>query len=366
MKEKQIVKMFESIPKFETYSQCNSNLEKIFKGNSLKNLIETLKRQREKTDISLMDEISKTNINEPIDIYVNEESELQKIHDEEDKDIFDENSEEKVESPNSKRDKNNHESWKIHKFEIKKKKLAPVLDPFKYHPNYNSIYKNVPSFKMIAPKKNVSLDRVGKYKRKSKDKDNVKEKEKDKILITVSNSILDNNLSPGHSKKRKILNTIGNSNDNHDNKITKIKLPILPGASNIKKIDSINFDNSNHALRFSKYIPRKYIIPEKNKNVSYLDPIDYIKPKNKNKSIDFGKMLHRGKNNLVYTFCLKNPSFGQYNPNYSYIDKNDKVKLFNPEEKDSNSRKKYLMKKLWASYNVGMEYQLVDNNKINN
>ena len=118
-------------------------------------------------------------------------------------------------------------------------------------------------------------------------------------------------------------------------------------------------------MRFSKYIPRKYIIPEHNKIVSYLDPINYIKPKNQNKSIDFDKMLHRSEKSLIYASRLKNPSVDQYNPKYSYIYKNQTVRLFNPEEKYSSNNKKYLMRKLWASYKVYTDYQLVDNNKIN-
>ena len=39
-----MVKMFESIPNFDTYSHYNSKLEKVFKSGSLKNFIETLKR----------------------------------------------------------------------------------------------------------------------------------------------------------------------------------------------------------------------------------------------------------------------------------------------------------------------------------
>ena len=238
--------------------------------------------------------------------------------------------------------------------------LMPILNPFKYHPNYNSIYKNIPSFKMIAPKK-ILLNRDEKSNKKSKEKD--KSKEKEKTLITEPTINRNNNLIKTPNKKIKVLNTIGNSSDNAITK-AKLKLPALAKAVNYKKIDSINIENSNHALRFSKYIPRKFVIPENNKNISYLNPINYIKPKNKIKSIDFGKMLYRGENNLINTSELKNPSFGQYNPNYACIDKNEHVKRFNPEEKNSESHKKYLMRKLWGSYKVNTEYQLVDNDKI--
>ena len=382
MKEKQIVRMFESIPKFDTYSHCNSTLEKVFKSNNLKSLIESLKKQKDKNEISLLDQISKINTDEPIDIYADEDSDLKKIHIEEENDIFDEINEHKEIIHSKKSDlKKKQELWRINTIEFKKRRLMPALDPFKYNPNYNSIYKNIPSFKIIDPKNTLSLNNSkskskGKNKKKSKSKNSNKNKSKEKDnnkekpLITeanIRNNKNDEDKTP--PKKNKMLHTIGNINIKSQfssNKKDDLKLPKLTKLIKIKKIDSINSENQNHALRFSKYVPRKYFIHENNKNISYLNPINYIKPKNKTRSIDFDKMLQRNKNNLVYASCLKNPSFGQYNPKYTYIDINDKVKLFNPLERDLENRKKYLMRKLWASYNVNTEYQMVDNSKINN
>ncbi len=356
MKGKQIARMFESIPKFDTYSHYNSTLEKLFKSNSLKALIETLKRQKEISEISLLDQISKVNSDEPIDIYADEDSDLKKIQNEEVYDIFDEENDEKNNSHNKKEDKNISMSWRVDPAEIKKRKIAPQLDPFKYHPNYNAIYRNIPSVKIIDPKKTLSkMDN----KSKSKNKKKSKEKKQEKKFLTEANLLL----NKAQSKSVK-LNTLANikSVDKSKNK-NKLKLPILTKLSKIKIDNSIK--DNNHSMRFSKYIPRKYNIHENNNVISYLEPINYIKPKSQTKSIDFDKMLHRSEKNLVYASKLKNPSFGQYNPKYTYIDKNEKVRLFNPEEKDLLSRKKYLMRKLWASYNVNTEYELVDNRKIN-
>ena len=365
MKEKRIVKMLESIPKFGTYSQYNSNLEKIFKSNSLKYLIETLKRQKEMSGVSLLDKISKINTEEPIDIYADEDLELKKIQKEEEHNIFDEINEEK-EKPSIKKNK------KIfYNFEFKKKKLMPALDPFKYNPNYDSIYKKIRSFKIIDQKKTLnSLDNKDKRKNKKKStgRYNNRNNYTTKNIITDSKIISNNNIilknydvNRSLSKKNYILNTMTNINRNENE---NIKLPKLMKLSKVNNNESFNFDNENHALRFSKYIPRKYYVPKNNKNISYLNPIDYIKPKNKTKSIDFDKMLNRKEKDLVYASCLKNPSFAQYNPKYTYIDKNETVKLFNPKKLKYN--KKYLMRKLWASYQVPTEYQLVDNDKINN
>ena len=367
MIEKQTVKMFESIPNFETYSHYNSTLEKVFKSNSLKNLIETLKRQKAINEISIIDEISKGNSNEPTDIYANDDLDINKIHNQEDNDIFDEISEES-DQPKIKKEKIKPEIWRINGVESKKKRIQPTLDPFKYNPNYNSIYKNIPSFRIIAPKK--SLDNIyskskSRNKNKLKEKDNKKNKTtKENILITEANLIMKGNniknINQTPIKKGKDSNTNINTIPNDNNKKEKK----LSGLSKNKLFESINFNNDNHALRFSKYIPRKFNIPENNKIISYLEPTNYIKPKNKNKSIDFDKMLHRNEKNMVYASQLKNPSFVSYNPKYTCIDKDKNVRLFNPYEKDPINNKKYLMRKLWASYKVNTDYQLVDNNKI--
>ena len=43
MENNKVVEMFDSIPKFETYSKYSISLQRIFKNNSLKNLIKDLK-----------------------------------------------------------------------------------------------------------------------------------------------------------------------------------------------------------------------------------------------------------------------------------------------------------------------------------
>ena len=294
------------------------------------------------------------------------------MQNDEEYDIFDEINDEKEQYHSNKNEKIKKEFWRNNV--EKKKKLRPALDPFKYNPNYNSIYKNIPSFKIIDPKKVLyNLDVKSKTKKKGKNKD-INKSNEEKSLITEDNINLNKKsnslfksmeLDKTPLQNKKISNTIAIFN-NSQKSINKNDLPKLTKLSKYKIVDSNNSDNDNHALRFSKYIPRKFYIHENNKIVSYLDPINYIKPKNKTKSIDFDKMLYRNGKNLIYASALKNPSFGQYNPKYSYIDKNEKVRLFNPDEKEFIKNKRYLMRKLWASYKVNREYQMVDNDKINN
>ena len=259
------------------------------------------------------------------------------------------------------------------------------MNPFKYNPNYNSIYKNIPSVKIIDPRKNLSTNNS-----RFKSRNNFYNNENDnKTIITNTNidknsSILfkkiEHNKMPlitretlnslNISKDSNNLNNSNNSNKSNNSKSRdknnkeNIKLPKLTRLTKLKMDEPVS-ENENHALRFSRYIPRKYNIPKVNKNVSYINPFNYIKPKNKTKSIDFDKMLHRDEKDFVYVSCLKNPSFCMYNPKYTYIDKNEQVKLFNPEDKVKEKRRKFLMRKLWGSYKVGTEYQLINNDKFN-
>ena len=61
---------------------------------------------------------------------------------------------------------------------------------------------------------------------------------------------------------------------------------------------------------------------------------------------------------------IKGPSIGYYNPNYNYFDnKMRNISLGNETIKEKD--KKYLLKKLWGSYKVKVDYDLVDNNILN-
>ena len=378
MTEKKVVRMLESIPKFDSYSSHNRSFEKVFRGNSLHSLIKILKHQKDIVETSILDKLDGKDSMDQIDVY-NQEEDFKNIHNEEKYDIFDEKYDEKH-SKNKKEEKK-----QTYKTDFKKKKFNFVLNPFKYNPNYNSIYKNIPSVKIIDPRKNLSTNNS-----RFKSRNNFYNNENDnKTIITNTNLDKNSNIlfkkiehnkmplitretlnSLNISKDSNNLNNSNNSNKSNNSKSKdkdnkeNIKLPKLTRLTKLKMDEPVS-ENENHALRFSRYIPRKYNIPKVNKNVSYINPFNYIKPKNKTKSIDFDKMLHRDEKDFVYVSCLKNPSFCMYNPKYTYIDKNEQVKLFNPEDKVKEKRRKFLMRKLWGSYKVGTEYQLINNDKFN-
>ena len=338
MKEEQIKKLFGSIPKFETYSKYSIALGKIFKSQSFKFLIDSLKRQKEISN-SLFDAMTpKKEAIDPVDVLEENNQEKQNDIDEE-KSIFDMIETDKPNLEDSKT-KNNY----YHRINniFAKKKYKPNLDPFKYNPNYNSIFKNTPCVKITDPKKRISsLD---------------KNKKIDRNLINIEG-------------KQPFLTEIS-VHKTPKNKRQKIKLPKLTQSenkSNYRKLEKLQIDDnlSNHALNFSKCVPRKFIIPEHNPNVSYIEPINYKLAKNKNKSIDFDKMIERKGKDLLFASSLKVPSFNQYNPKFNCIDKNINNVSFSPKDSLGElDRKKYKLKKLWGSYYVQEDYSLIDNKKL--
>jgi hypothetical protein len=87
--------------------------------------------------------------------------------------------------------------------------------------------------------------------------------------------------------------------------------------------------------------------------------ISYIEPKpfgDKLKGINFSKMQKRDFNFDVNNF----PSVGYYKPNIDIIKKKEirTIKF----TRDKNLNKKFLLQKLWRSYDVGTDYKLVEFN----
>jgi hypothetical protein len=340
------MKIIESIPHNETYSKYNSTLEKIFKSQSLRHYINVYKNRRTMS-------FDKNEANDFNTNVFGDELLYKKLKEDEENNIFDDTNGEN-EKGEPKLEETKEDFWKKI-VEMKKNKIEYNLDPFKYHPNYNSIYKNIPSVKITEPTKT-------KLKEKSKDKNNYKKMEKkkmNKLLITEINHTFNEEKKQSKDRNNKSFVNI-NLTDTNIKK--EIKLPKLSGNPKNKNMTLIT-NRNNHAIRFSKYLPRKFIIPDHNKNISYINPFNYIKPKNKTKSIDFNKMLHRNDKTLIYTSSLKTPSFCQYNPKYDWVDKDKCSIYFNPLQKNEKRHKKYLIKKICTSYNVNTEYEILNDLK---
>ena len=150
---------------------------------------------------------------------------------------------------------------------------------------------------------------------------------------------------------------------NEKNQNQNIKL--MKEIYNKKKKLSIdlNSDRNNHSIRFDKYSERKEIKTENNPTISYIEPYDY--QKGKNNSTDFNKMTSRDDVDILKIKKTDGPSVGYYNPHYEYFE--DRVRNISLGNEHINKKdKKLLLKKIWGSYKVKLDYELIDNSKLNN
>ena len=95
--------------------------------------------------------------------------------------------------------------------------------------------------------------------------------------------------------------------------------------------------------------------------MSYLEPNKYLE--NKTKVIDFRKMSSRKPRDFLIKASLENPSFNNYNPKYDLVEKKMAQVDLAPHINKKNS-KKYLLRKLWSSYEVIPGYQLVKSDQL--
>ena len=105
-----------------------------------------------------------------------------------------------------KKEKENEEENKTPNIIHKRKKVLPDNpDPYKYHPNYHSIYKNVPSVKFILPKdKNIKNLEEEKNKKLLDKKLKLKPIETDKKILLTDINIDNKNLSTNHNLSTQI------------------------------------------------------------------------------------------------------------------------------------------------------------------
>jgi hypothetical protein len=334
---RRIIQMLDTLPKFETYSQYSSSLEKVFHDNSFKNLLKSLREQKKPKIYSYFNvELTKPETNSIFQSYgLDNKKEESKTN------LF---KEEDNEFKTNEREKDNFltkkESWKFMNLKSKKIRFNPELDPFRYNPNYNSIFKNTPCVRITKPFNETSPS----YKYKNRN-NNIKKQIESPFLTEIGDKAMVSNkkIKDFHLKNLDDLQKIN----------TKIKL---------KKED--NEDKNNHSLRFDKYVDRKIVKTEINPNVSYIEPYDYQKAKNN--SIDFSKMHSRYDNDTYFLHGnnLNGPTIGYYNPNYEYLEKNVRNISLGNERKAKS--KKYLLKKIWTGYGVRVDYQLIDNSKLRN
>ena len=331
---RRIIQMLDTIPKFETYSQYSSSLEKVFQDNSFKHLLKNLREQKKPKIYSYFNvEAKKPDTNTIFQAYgINNKKEESKAN------LFTEDEENEPKA--NEKDNTKKETWKIPIIKTKRK-YNPELDPFRYNPNYNSIFKNTPCVRIKRPF-NETIP-VNKYKMNN----NFKKQIESPFLTEIGDKAMFSSLSNRNKKSKNF--ELKNIED-----IKKIN-------NNLKFKTEENEDRNNHSLRFDKYVDRRIVRQDVNPNVSYIEPYDYQKVKNN--SIDFSKMHSRYDSLFLNSNNLKGPTIGYYNPNYEYLDKKMRnISLGNETKKERS--KKFMLKKLWGSYGVRVDYQLVDNDKL--
>lgn len=340
---RKIIRILDTIPKFDTYSQYSTSLEKVFQENSFKNLLKHLREQKKPKIYSYFNvEEKKTETKNIFQTYgienKREESNYNLL-----KDDLDMNKSNKINENEDYLVKK--ERWNIPIIKSKRR-YNPELDPFRYNPNYNSIYKNTPSVRITKPF-NETIP-VNKIKYKNKNKFSLKTQDTSPFLTELGNkSMIDTYTVQNKKTKNYDLN-------NFDNKL-------LDNIKKYKKTKNEENDRSNHSIRFDKYVDRKIMKTEINPNVSYLNQYDYQKARNN--SIDFSKMHSRDDYMFLNPNKQKAPSIGYYNPNYDYFNGNMRnISLGNERKKEKD--KKFLLKKIWGSYKVRVDYELIDNNKL--
>lgn len=140
----------------------------------------------------------------------------------------------------------------------------------------------------------------------------------------------------------------------------KNKLNLIQRTIELKSVENSSTDrDKNHVMKFSQYSFRKDLHQDLKNKLNILSYIDPYVEKIQNKSPDFNKMSHRNENDLLNMNSVGNPSICYYEPNYNYVLKSPpKSDLKFTHSKKFYSRK-YLVQKMWRSYNVSSDYKLV-------
>lgn len=115
------------------------------------------------------------------------------------------------------------------------------------------------------------------------------------------------------------------------------------------------YSSANHAFHFKDYSTRKDTFKS-----TKMPILSYINPQNplsniKKTMIDFNKMKVRDENHIINV--NNNPAVCYYKPNYEYILKHPEQDILFKKERSIS--KKYLIKKMWGSYDVSSDYRLV-------
>ena len=358
-KDKKLINAFESIPKFMTYSRYDKSLDRQFYKRNLKDLLDDLKRPKHYKKITPLENII---TKYPYELY-------SKITDENKegieslppltKDYLVQYQSKKTEinnkiTKNKSLDKLSSYNKTFLRYHTKKNNTAIVdlnnIDPFKYNPNYNSIFKNTRTFKIYGPtpKKVRNSEELNTKLLDDKDDKNNKNMIHSKILL-------------------KKIQTLGNEHSKNSENIKSRNLPLLTcitdKTNNTASINSFS-DKNNHAIQFWQYTPRKENILNVNDKVSYIEPYNILQ--NQRKIVNFKKMLSRNELNLYNKNEFNNPTICYYNPNYNYLKQHiPKITIDSSSISRESRTKKFALQKILKKYDIKKDYEIIDNSKLN-
>ena len=360
MIDKNLIKNFETISNFDNFSKYSSVLDKKFRDKTLKDFVISLKHYRPKERENFIEELHKKfpYQHEEKEIIINNDS------------FFENILRNKLRNGTERKSANDKHLTLNDSFKIIKGNDSP--DPWKYNPNYDSIYKNIPSFKMVYDN--------------HEDKTNVKSK----INKLIKSKIDEDNKLKDNSNDNKIkldkkkynlfktnikINKMKNKYINKKNIFLNLPKVILKSNNNTKE-ENYNYKKYNtleaknkkqiNLSEFNKYkYNKKHIRDENQKNIKLSNVLNYKKNIINNKFVNFGKMTSRNDKYLINSYSLDIPSLDKYSPKYSYIEDSVKNIKFTPFGLNKNN-KKFLLKKMMNSYNVPTEYQFIDNKRLPN
>ena len=386
MKSLNVIPLLDSIPKVSSFSNYGLNLEKLFRMNSLKNLIKHLKYKKDYHNQITHEFSNVKNSSEEYDVF--DRQQQQKLSEEEDDiDIFS--------LPISKSEA------KIKKNQIKKyffrKKKPDVSDTsslaYKYNPNFNSIYKNIPTVKIFKQNLNDSKNKKSNlfntdiknnfsgYKSTKNIKETKNNNKENKKIINIINLNKNKYLNIiNNYNKFKYQKNIQNKKIKHRNNSQSINTD--NNSKNIKNIEAIKRFKTEMSLNQQKKFNNKKNsnnkLPslsnqkgekgeEKNTSINSIENTknNFTPFHHKNRAVDFTKM--RSRKSLIFKKTFQMPDPGCYEPKYNLVEKRQYDIFFNKKpDTDKHRRKKILLKKILTSYDIEPDYQTIDNKKLNN
>ena len=367
---------FDEISKYSIYSKMNMNFDKVLGDRSLKAFVKFNKNPKKLKKINLVEEVLQKAPKESKDYRDPHEFINQIIA----KNIENNNNKSKVLNTQP----NTTPQTSLDHI-LKKKNFNDIisLDPFKYNPNYNAIYKKIPYVRIVGPTEKDNKRNLN-SSNSSGIKENKNNKSKNSRIVPTLNT---NDANSNNSKDSYTIETNRNGEINNLNKssdIKSIKLPII-NNNNKNKIWE-----TNHALRFSKYgnqrvykSENKYSKKEEESDKK-LNFVRYNSNNNSNSnnsnnryrlnknnkkynfSINFDKMMSRKGTDFINSSSLETPSFNKYTPNYDFV-KNSSAKIsfsYHNIDVDDMTKKKYLLKKLLNSYNPDIQYHIIKDEQL--